>query len=178
MTHSLPPNWSSCDQTLGDDPTNVIRHLAERSPPPDAPPKSKPSSPTPSPGKEDRDRRARRHRDPALPIDGGHRTDPRLGPAPPPVDFGAKDGPADLVFFIAAPEGADQEHLSLLSKLARSLIKKDFGRPCVRRRRRRTSSNSSTAYSSPRPRARCGPTRLRPRQPPSAAPRARSVSWP
>ncbi|WP_417234188.1 PTS fructose transporter subunit IIABC [Arthrobacter sp.] len=44
----------------------------------------------------------------------------------PPVDFGAKDGPADLVFFIAAPEGADQEHLKLLSRLARSLVKKDF----------------------------------------------------
>ena len=44
----------------------------------------------------------------------------------PSVDFGAKDGPADLVFFIAAPDGADQEHLKLLSKLARSLIKKDF----------------------------------------------------
>ena len=44
----------------------------------------------------------------------------------PKVDFGAKDGPADLVFFIAAPDGADQEHLKLLSKLARSLIKKDF----------------------------------------------------
>ncbi|MGM9472827.1 PTS fructose transporter subunit IIABC [Pseudarthrobacter sp. YS3] len=44
----------------------------------------------------------------------------------PKVDFGAKDGPADLVFFIAAPAGADQEHLKLLSKLARSLIKKDF----------------------------------------------------
>ncbi|MFP5315598.1 MAG: fructose-specific PTS transporter subunit EIIC [Actinomycetes bacterium] len=44
----------------------------------------------------------------------------------PRVDFGAKDGPADLVFFIAAPEGADQQHLKLLSKLARSLIKKDF----------------------------------------------------
>jgi PTS system fructose-specific IIC component len=43
-----------------------------------------------------------------------------------PVDFGAKDGPADLVFFIAAPSGADQEHLKLLAKLARSLIKKDF----------------------------------------------------
>jgi PTS system fructose-specific IIC component len=43
-----------------------------------------------------------------------------------PVDFGAKDGPADLIFFIAAPAGADQEHLKLLSKLARSLIKKDF----------------------------------------------------
>ncbi|MBE0008350.1 MULTISPECIES: fructose-specific PTS transporter subunit EIIC [unclassified Arthrobacter] len=47
----------------------------------------------------------------------------RLNPA---VDFGAKDGPADLIFFIAAPDGADQEHLKLLSKLARSLIKKDF----------------------------------------------------
>lgn len=44
----------------------------------------------------------------------------------PKVDFGAKDGAADLVFFIAAPEGADQEHLKLLSKLARSLVKKDF----------------------------------------------------
>ncbi|MDQ4501329.1 fructose-specific PTS transporter subunit EIIC [Sinomonas sp. ASV322] len=43
-----------------------------------------------------------------------------------PVDFGAKDGPADLAFFIAAPSGADQEHLKLLAKLARSLIKKDF----------------------------------------------------
>lgn len=44
----------------------------------------------------------------------------------PPVDFGAKDGPADVVFFIAAPAGADQEHLKLLSKLARSLMKKPF----------------------------------------------------
>ncbi|MBF4994701.1 PTS sugar transporter subunit IIA [Arthrobacter gandavensis] len=44
----------------------------------------------------------------------------------PPVDWGAKDGPADIVFFIAAPEGADQEHLQLLAKLARSLIKKNF----------------------------------------------------
>ncbi|WP_166976119.1 PTS fructose transporter subunit IIABC [Brevibacterium atlanticum] len=44
----------------------------------------------------------------------------------PPVDFGAKDGPADLVFMIAAPDGAGKEHLALLSKLARSLVKKDF----------------------------------------------------
>lgn len=42
------------------------------------------------------------------------------------VDFGSKDGPADLVFFIAAPAGADQEHLKLLAKLARSLMRKDF----------------------------------------------------
>ncbi|MDJ0339147.1 fructose-specific PTS transporter subunit EIIC [Cryobacterium sp. PH31-O1] len=43
-----------------------------------------------------------------------------------PVDFGATDGPADLVFLIAAPDGADQEHLKILAKLARSLMKKDF----------------------------------------------------
>ncbi len=43
-----------------------------------------------------------------------------------PVDFGAPDGPADLVFFIAVPEGADQTHLRVLSTLARSLMKPDF----------------------------------------------------
>ncbi|TPV48846.1 PTS lactose transporter subunit IIC [Pseudarthrobacter phenanthrenivorans] len=55
-------------------------------------------------------------------------TEPTLAMArlDPKVDFGAKDGSADLIFFIAAPDGADQEHLKLLSKLARSLIKKDF----------------------------------------------------
>ncbi|NQX35823.1 fructose-specific PTS transporter subunit EIIC [Herbiconiux sp. VKM Ac-2851] len=44
----------------------------------------------------------------------------------PGVDFGSSDGPADLIFFIAAPDGADQEHLKLLSTLARSLIKPEF----------------------------------------------------
>ncbi|MBF4635032.1 PTS sugar transporter subunit IIA [Agreia pratensis] len=44
----------------------------------------------------------------------------------PAVDFGASDGPADIIFFIAAPDGADQAHLVLLSKLARSLIKPEF----------------------------------------------------
>ncbi|GAB3993727.1 PTS fructose transporter subunit IIABC [Nocardioides marmoraquaticus] len=43
-----------------------------------------------------------------------------------PVAFGAKDGPADLVFLIAAPEGGGQTHLQVLTKLARSLVKPDF----------------------------------------------------
>ncbi|WP_435744124.1 PTS fructose transporter subunit IIABC [Nocardioides sp. SYSU DS0663] len=47
----------------------------------------------------------------------------RLDPA---VDFGAKDGPADLVFLIAAPEGGGTVHLQLLTKLARALVKPDF----------------------------------------------------
>ncbi len=47
----------------------------------------------------------------------------RLSPA---VDFGAKDGPADLAFLIAAPAGGDATHLQLLTQLARSLVKKEF----------------------------------------------------
>ncbi|GAA2025736.1 fructose-specific PTS transporter subunit EIIC [Pseudokineococcus marinus] len=42
------------------------------------------------------------------------------------VDFGAPDGPADLVFLIAAPEGAGSQHLKLLSKLARALVRPAF----------------------------------------------------
>ncbi|MEV8368898.1 fructose-specific PTS transporter subunit EIIC [Microbacterium sp. NPDC064584] len=44
----------------------------------------------------------------------------------PGVDFGATDGPADLVFLIAAPDGAAEAHLAVLSKLARSLMQDDF----------------------------------------------------
>ena len=44
----------------------------------------------------------------------------------PPVDFGAPDGPADLAFLIAAPESGGQEHMKLLSSLARALVRKDF----------------------------------------------------
>ncbi|MEA5154295.1 fructose-specific PTS transporter subunit EIIC [Raineyella sp.] len=44
----------------------------------------------------------------------------------PPVDFGDKEGGADLVFLIAAAAGEGQEHLKLLSKLARALVRKDF----------------------------------------------------
>ena len=44
----------------------------------------------------------------------------------PKVDFGAKDGPADLVFLISAPAGGDNTHLQLLTKLARALVKPAF----------------------------------------------------
>lgn len=43
-----------------------------------------------------------------------------------PVDFSGPDGPADLVFLIAAPAGAGKAHLKILSKLARALVKPDF----------------------------------------------------
>ncbi|MGH3373040.1 MAG: PTS sugar transporter subunit IIA, partial [Nocardioidaceae bacterium] len=47
----------------------------------------------------------------------------RLSPA---VDFGAKDGPADLAFLIAAPAGGDATHLQVLTQLARALVKNEF----------------------------------------------------
>ncbi|MPY79637.1 MAG: PTS sugar transporter subunit IIA [Actinophytocola sp.] len=40
------------------------------------------------------------------------------------VDFGAADGPADLVFLIAAPNG--DEHMTILASLARRLVHESF----------------------------------------------------
>lgn len=42
-----------------------------------------------------------------------------------PVDFG-DDDPSDLVFFIAAPIGADTDHLAILSTIARALVRDEF----------------------------------------------------
>ncbi|MFF9018472.1 fructose-specific PTS transporter subunit EIIC [Streptomyces sp. NPDC014870] len=42
------------------------------------------------------------------------------------IDFGAPDGPADLIFLIAAPAGADDAHLTILSSLARRLMDEEF----------------------------------------------------
>src|ERR687893_1170892 len=49
-----------------------------------------------------------------------------FGRLDPRVDFGAPDGPADLVFLIAAPAAGDADHLTLLSALARALVRPDF----------------------------------------------------
>ncbi|WP_340555963.1 PTS fructose transporter subunit IIABC [Streptomyces sp. GSL17-111] len=42
------------------------------------------------------------------------------------IDFSAPDGPADLIFLIAAPAGADDAHLAILSSLARRLMDPEF----------------------------------------------------
>ncbi len=57
-----------------------------------------------------------------------HVTEPTLafGRAAQGVDFGAPDGPADLIFLIAAPAGADDAHLTILSSLARRLMDAEF----------------------------------------------------
>ncbi|MEU6844515.1 fructose-specific PTS transporter subunit EIIC [Streptomyces sp. NPDC046716] len=57
-----------------------------------------------------------------------HVTEPTLafGRAPHGIDFGAPDGPADLIFLIAAPAGADDAHLTILSALARQLMDEEF----------------------------------------------------
>ncbi|WP_353816142.1 PTS fructose transporter subunit IIABC [Agromyces sp. SYSU T00266] len=55
-------------------------------------------------------------------------TEPTLAAArlPEGVDFGSFDGPADLVFLIAVPTASTQDHLAVLSTLARSLIDEEF----------------------------------------------------
>ncbi|MGW3713633.1 PTS sugar transporter subunit IIA, partial [Streptomyces albogriseolus] len=57
-----------------------------------------------------------------------HVTEPTLafGRSAAGIDFGAPDGPADLIFLIAAPAGADDAHLTLLSALARRLMNTGF----------------------------------------------------
>ena len=42
------------------------------------------------------------------------------------VDFGAEDGPAHLIFLIAAPEGGGSDHMTILASLARRLVHRSF----------------------------------------------------
>jgi len=42
------------------------------------------------------------------------------------VDFGADDGPATLIFLIAAPEGGGADHMTVLAALARRLVRAEF----------------------------------------------------
>lgn len=63
-----------------------------------------------------------------------HVTQPTLafGRSADGIDFGAADGPADLVFLIAAPAGGHAEHLDILASLARRLVHASF-RQALRR---------------------------------------------
>ena len=42
------------------------------------------------------------------------------------IDWGAEDGPATLIFLIAAPEGGGDDHLKILAALARRLMRTEF----------------------------------------------------
>lgn len=57
-----------------------------------------------------------------------HVTTPTLGfgRSTTGVDYGAPDGPADLIFLIAAPAGGGADHMSILAKLARRLVHASF----------------------------------------------------
>lgn len=127
MSDTITPGLVSLDARLGDDKSDVIRALAER---------------VVAQGRATdaealhADAWAREEKD-ETGLPGGiaipHAksaavTTPSLAFArlAPGVDFGAPDGPADLVFLIAAPADAAEAHLAVLSKLARSLMQEDF----------------------------------------------------
>ena len=42
------------------------------------------------------------------------------------IDWGAEDGPAHLIFLIAAPAGGGSEHMTILAALARRLVRQSF----------------------------------------------------
>ena len=127
MSDTITPGLVSLDARLGDDKSAVIRSLAER---------------VVAQGRATdaealyADAWAREEKDEtglpggiAIPhAKSGAVTTPSLAFARlrPGVDFGAPDGPADLVFLIAAPADAAEAHLAVLSKLARSLMQEDF----------------------------------------------------
>jgi PTS system fructose-specific IIA component len=57
-----------------------------------------------------------------------HVTEPTLGfgRSKGGIDFGAPDGPAHLIFLIAAPAGGGSAHMTILAKLARKLVHQSF----------------------------------------------------
>jgi PTS system fructose-specific IIA component len=57
-----------------------------------------------------------------------HVTEPSLvfGRSSKGIDWGAEDGPATLIFLIAAPEGGGDDHLKILAALARRLMRPAF----------------------------------------------------
>jgi len=57
-----------------------------------------------------------------------HVTEPSLvfGRSSNGIDWGAEDGPATLIFLIAAPEGGGDDHLKILAALARRLMRPAF----------------------------------------------------
>lgn len=91
----------------------------------------------------------------------------------PGVDFGAPDGPADLVFLIAAPDSGGAEHMKLLSSLARALVRKEFVASL------RAAATPAEVVSlveevvNPRPRRPQPPPRRPPRNRPGSAPSSR-----
>ncbi|QAY59509.1 PTS lactose transporter subunit IIC [Microbacterium protaetiae] len=127
MSHTITPELVSLDADLGADKAAVIRALAQR---------------VVTEGRAS-DAEAlfadawKREQQDETGLPGGiaipHAkspavTEPSLAFArlTPGVEFGADDGPADLVFLIAAPADAAEAHLAVLSKLARSLMQDEF----------------------------------------------------
>ena len=145
------------------------RHAVIRAP-------RRPSSPTPAaprdadqldrrragPRGDLRHRAARRHRDPALPHAGAS-TMPTLAFArlAPAVDFGAKDGPADLAFLIAAPAGGDADPPEAADQAGPRAGQAGLHRRAARGRDRRRGRRRSSTRSVVEPAAA--------RRPPTAA---------
>ena len=65
-----------------------------------------------------------------------------FGKSEPGVDFQGPDGPAHLIFLIAVPENADNQHLKILATLSRMLIHEE-----VRNQLKRATSTEEVLHA-------------------------------
>ena len=92
------------------------------------------------------------------------------------IDWGAADGPANLVFLIAVPEGAGDEHLQILASLSRALMKSEFRDTLLKATDPQVvvdTINAAAAGEAPAAAAGSPPPRQPPRAAAAAAPRLR-----
>ena len=152
------------------------------SPPPAGPPAPTACTPTPWTARPGRHRAARRHRDPALPVRRGDRGLAGLRPAAPRRSTSAPRT-ARPTWSSSSPRRphGDADHLTLLTALARALVRPEFVASLraagLRRRRSSPWSRTSSPRRRPRPPAagRHGRTGRRPRPP--RRPRPDASSW-
>ncbi|MGV1004486.1 MAG: PTS fructose transporter subunit IIABC [Candidatus Nanopelagicales bacterium] len=67
------------------------------------------------------------------------------------IDFGAADGPAHLVFLIAVPEGAGNEHMDILANLSRKLVQTDFRNALLNATAAQQAADTINGKSAPQP---------------------------
>ena len=67
------------------------------------------------------------------------------------IDWGAADGPANLVFLITVPDDAGDEHLQILASLSRALMKSEFRDTLLKASDPQVVVDTITAAAAPEP---------------------------
>ena len=91
-----------------------------------------------------------RHRHPACPLQAASPSRPSSsGARTNGIDWGAADGPANLIFMIVVPDGAGDEHLKILASLSRSLMRDEFRQTLLDAREEQVAVDTIVAAAQP-----------------------------